>query len=408
MVAEEWRRNFAVVWIGQMLSLMGFTFFTPLLPLFIRELGSYDTVQAVQWAGAMTAGTSLAMTLAQPIWGVMADRWGRKPMVVRSMIGSGLTTILMGLSTSAEQLLILYTLQGMVTGTVAACTALVAASTPKRHLGSALGMLQVAIFIGASCGPLGGGLLADALGFRVAFYVAGTMLILGALVVGVLVREDFTPAPARESKGFWSESRSLLAIATFPLLVAVIFLIQFGNTTMSPVISLFIASIATDGNTATAVGAVMAVAGAASAFSAFLAGRMGDRIGHAPILVVCITGSALVYFPQALVDEVWQLILLRMLLGIFLGGLMPSANALVAAATPRERRGAAFGITSSATALSHAVGPIFGAAVASYWGLRAVFLATGCVYALSAVWAGASFRKRSTPSPTPQHLDSLR
>lgn len=405
MQVNDWRRNLAALWVGQMLSIAGFSFFFPLLPLFVQYLGARETIDAVRWAGIMNATSSLAMTVVQPYWGILADRWGRKPMVLRSMVGSGVTTIVMGLVGSPEQLLILYLIQGTVTGTVAACTALVASSTPKQHLGLALGMLQVSIFVGSSCGPLGGGLLADAFGYRSAFFAAGALLIAGAGIVAALVQEDFTPSKTKATNSLWVEGRSLLGIALFPFLVAVIFMIQFANTTMSPVISLFIADINKGENVATVVGMVMGITGAMSAASAFATGRLGDRIGHSVILLVCLAGSAIAYFPQSMAVDVWQLLLLRMLMGAFLGGLMPSANALVAGIIPRERRGAAFGITSSATAFSHAVGPIFGAAIASVWGIRAVFLATGIVFAATFFWAGISFRRQTSPSSAPRDIN---
>jgi len=397
--AKDWRSNLVALAFGQMLSIAGFNFFIPLLPLFFQKLGASGTTEAVQWAGATNAMGSLAMVVAQPYWGAMADRWGRKPMVIRSMLGSGLTTLLLAVASSPEQLLALYVLQGLVTGTVAASTALVAGSMPRQHLGFALGMLQVAIFVGASCGPLGGGLVADALGFRAAFLVAGSLLVLGALVVSALVRENFVPPPLSERRrSFWSEGRTLLAIALFPLLAVVIFLIQFGNAIMGPVVSLYISSLEGADNVATAVGMVMGATGAMSAVSAFVIGRLGDRVGHRPILLICLAGAALSYFPQAMVGQVWQLLMLRMLLGCFLGGLMPSANALVAGVVPREKRGAAFGITSSSAALSQTVAPVFSAGVASFLGLRAVFLAAGAIYTLALLWAASTFRRHSAPA----------
>jgi DHA1 family multidrug resistance protein-like MFS transporter len=257
-------------------------------------------------------------------------------------------------------------------------------------------MLQVSIFVGTSFGPLGGGIVADTLGFQAAFVVAGVLLILGAAVVNALVRESFVrPSKTAAGRGMWAESRSLLGLGLFPLLITVIFLIQFGNTIMGPVVSLFIAGLSGGENAATSVGMVMAAAGATSAVSAFLVGRLGDSVGHRPVLLVCLAGAGLTYFPQSIVQQVWQLLLLRMLLGAFLGGLMPSANALVVGIIPRERRGSAFGLTASASALSQALGPIFGAGIATVWGLREVFLATGSIYAVAFLWAAVTFRTRA-------------
>ena len=149
-------------------------------------------------------------------------------------------------------------------------------------------------------------------------------------------------------------------------------------------------------------GVVLAATGAVSAASAFVLGRVSDRVGHGVILPVCLLGAAITYFPQALVREVWHLLLLRMSLGVFLGGLMPSANALVAAIVPRERRGAAFGLTAAASALANAVGPLSGAGVATHFGMRAVFLTTGALFALASGWVGFGFRRHALPRSQPE------
>jgi MFS transporter, DHA1 family, multidrug resistance protein len=394
MVTEGWQRSLAALWVAQALTMIGFSFFFPFVPLFIQAMGVDDVVAATQWAGVIAAASSISMAVAQPFWGRMADRWGRKPMVVRSMVGSGVLTVLMGFSTSPEQLLVLRFLQGAVTGTIAASTALVTTSVPANRIGFALGAMQGAVFVGMSVGPLIGGIMSDTAGFRPAFQVAGVLMLVGAVIVMALVRENFTrPAAGTVRAGMWAESRSLMALGLFPLLLAVVFLAQFGNFTITPVLSLFVAELTGEAGAATAAGLVLAATGTVSAVSSLVLGRVSDRVGARAILPVCILGIGLLSFPQAAVQQLWQLLVLRAAMGVFIGGLMPSANALVAAAVPHGQRGAAFGITSSAVAASHAGGPLFGAAVASVAGLRAVFIATGLVYGAAYVWAMIGLRR---------------
>ncbi len=398
MPTRYWRRNLATLWVAQMLNMMAFTFFFPFIPLYIQTLDVRGAVEAAQWAGAISAIPSLTMAISQPFWGRMADRFGRKPMVIRSMVANSITTLLMAFATSAGQLLALRTAQGLVTGTIAATTVLVATCTPKERLGFALGLLQVAVFVGASIGPLAGGLIADSFGYRPAFFLSAAQMVVGMIVVVVFTREEFTPPKAEaQHTSFWVESKSILSIGLVPLLLGVIFLTQFGNTTVGPLLSLYVAELAGNENAATAAGIIFGVTGAVSAASALGVGRIGDRIGHRVVLPVCLLGTAISYFPQAFVQQVWQLLLLRIATGAFLGGLMPSANALVASLIPRQRRGAAFGLTSSATSLSNFAGPIFGAGIATTFGMREVFLATGAIFAAAYGWAMLGFRRDDTP-----------
>ncbi len=398
MLTDRWQRNLAALWIGQLLTMVAFSFVFPFIPLFVQSLGVPDPVEAAEWAGAIAAAAAVSMSVTQPIWGNLADRWGRRPMVIRSMLGGAVVVSLMGLATSPQQLLITRFIQGSVTGTVAAANALVATSTPRHRLGFALGVMQVAIFLGSSVGPLMGGVIADGFGYRVPFYVAGALMLVGAAIVLLFVREDFTPPPAGSARrGVMAESRSMLAIAVFPILLGVTFLIQYGGTIVSPVLSLFIAELKGGEDAATAAGLVLAATGAVSAVSALLIGRVSDRIGHRRILMACLAGASLSYFPQSLVNQVWQLLLLRMLLGLFLGGLMPSANALLAGLVPQERRGAAFGLAATANSMANAIGPLSGAFFASFWGMRSVFLATGVLFALSFGWVSWGLRRRPLP-----------
>lgn len=399
-MAERWQRNLVALAIAQAINLSAFSFVFPFFPLYVQTLGVHGTAEAAQWAGAIIAAAAAAMAISQPIWGNLADRWGRKPMLLRSMLGGTLTLVLMGMVASPEQLLALRFLQGLVTGTVAAGNALVASSAPRHRMGFSLGVMQVAFFFGTSAGPLLGGVMADVWGFRVPFFAAGALMAVGLALVLGFVREDFVRPPAGASRpGPWSQSRSLLAMSLLPVLLGVMFLIQLGNVVVSPVLSLLIAELNASAKAGTAAGLVLAGTGVMSAVSALLLGRLGDRIGHGRILPLCLAGAALTYFPQSLVQQVWQLLLLRMLLGVCLGGLMPSANALLAGLVPQEKRGAAFGLGATASAMANFVGPLSGAAIATHLGLRAIFVVTGTLYVLAYGWVSFSFRRQPFPAP---------
>jgi len=394
MLSERWQRNLAALTLGQALTMVAFSFVFSFFPLYVQTLGVKDPEDAARWAGAIIASTAVAMAISQPVWGNLADRWGRKPMLLRSMLGGACTLTLMGLASSPEQLVVLRFLQGLVTGTVAAGNALVAASVPGRRLGFALGLMQVAFFFGTSAGPLLGGIMADLWGFRFPFFAAGVLMLVGFVTVLTLVHEDFQLPPAgSRSVGMLAHSRTLLSMPLFPALLVVVFMIQLGNVVVSPMLSLFVADLSGGDRAGTAAGIVLAATGAASAASAFVLGRLGDRVGHSRVLSACLLGAAATYFPQAAVQQVWQLLLLRTMLGGFLGGLMPSANAMLASLAPREKRGAAFGISSGFQSMANFVGPLSGAAIASGWGMRAIFGVTGSLYLLAYLWVTLAVRR---------------
>ncbi|MCL4369303.1 MAG: MFS transporter [Chloroflexi bacterium] len=403
MWTETWQRNLAALFVGQTLTAVAYSFLFPFVPLYVQVLGVEDTVEAAQWAGVIAAAAAFTMAAFQPLWGNIADRWGRKPMVVRAMAAGSITIALMGFVTSPEQLLALRIVQGVFMGTVSASTALVAGCTPRDRLGFALGLIQVAMFLGSSIGPLIGGVAADTLGYRISFYIAGSLMLMGTILVIKVVKERFDqPAPEAIQQGIVATSRALLGLAFFPILIGIVFLIQLGGVIVSPVLSLFIAELNGGENAATAAGLVLGATGAVSAVSAIVIGRISDRVGRTVILPICLAGAAITYLPQGFVQQVWQLLVLRMLLGVFLGGLMPTANALVAVIVPQQRRGAAYGLTATASGLANGVGPLMAAAIVTQLGMRAVFVATAGLFAL--VWGWTSFwlRRNELPKLQPE------
>ncbi len=407
MLTERWQRNLLAIWIAQTLTMVAFSFVLPFIPLYIQSLGIEDPTEAAQWAGLVTAATALSMSIVQPIWGNLSDRVGRRPMVIRSMFGAAITLGLMALVRSPMELLVMRLIQGTVTGTVAAGNALVATSTPKHRLGFALGVMQVAIFTGNSFGPLGGGLIADHVGFRASFLCASALLVVGGGIVVLFVKEDFTPpSESGKTEGAWSQAKSLMSMTVFAMMLTVTFLIQFGNVIVGPVLSLFISDLAGGSDPATMSGVVMAGTGLVSAASALIIGRLSDRVGPTKILPVCLAGAMLTYIPQAMVENVWQLLGLRMLMGVFLGGLMPTANAIIATLVSAERRGAAFGLVATSNAIANGTGPLSGAIIATLWGFRAVFAATGVLFALACGWVTlgvlrSPMPKQASPSAAP-------
>ncbi|MCB0131778.1 MAG: MFS transporter, partial [Caldilineaceae bacterium] len=170
---QSWRRNLAVLAMVQLLSTAGFSLIFPFLPLYVKELGIATRGSLEFWAGMVFSSQAVTMMISAPIWGAVADRYGRKLMLARATLGGAVLLTLMGLVQNAEQLVALRTVQGAVTGVAAAASALVAAQTPKEHSGAALGTLQMARWGGIAAGPVLGGVLGDLFGFRESFWITG-------------------------------------------------------------------------------------------------------------------------------------------------------------------------------------------------------------------------------------------
>ena len=174
----SWQRTLAVMVGAQFTSSLGLSFIFPILPFYIKGLGSSTNLSVETLAGLVFSVQALTMAIASPFWGVIADRYGRKPMVMRAMLGGAVVNCLVGFAGTAEQVIALRALQGTLTGVVAAASALVASVCPRDRTGYALGWLQVGLWGGHAAGPLLGGVLCDLLGFRVTFLLTAVLLAL--------------------------------------------------------------------------------------------------------------------------------------------------------------------------------------------------------------------------------------
>lgn len=361
----------------------------PFLPLFIGTLGVGDVQQVEIWSGISSFGQAIVLSIFSPIWGALADRRGRRLMVLRAAFGGGVVIGLIGFSQNLWQFLALRFTQGALTGVVAAASALAISLVPRSRIGTALGLIQMSTFAGNAVGPSLGGFTADHFGYRAGFVVSGGLFILAGLITVFFVHEHFVPPPpgtaASGLGGILRDIRARGRDRQLLIMMIVLFSAQFGVNVVQPMLPLFVQYLDPTQSPATVTGLIFTVAGVVAAISSIVWGRMGDRIGYRRLLIAMALGAGLIYIPQALVMSVVQLIVLRGVLGIFDGGLLPSANALIASSNQPEKagerssHGTTYGLVYLANGLGFAFGPLAGGLIAASFGLRNVFLVTAAI-----------------------------
>lgn len=400
-----WQRTLWLMVAVQAMMSIAFAVSSPFLPLFIIQLGVHPLPVVDLWAGAVGSINFLFAALFSPIWGNLADRYGRKAMVVRSCIAIGVFTALMGLSRNVWQLFGLRALMGVFSGFSAAATALVGTQVPEESLGFSLGWMATGQLAGTLIGPLVGGALADALqhNYRLVLYLTAAIALLAALLAAFSVREHFVPAPHAHRAAMWTTIRE---IATHPQLVpmfVVVLLAQVVAFGVQPIVPLFARQLV--GNVpwiATAAGAAFAVTGFADLLASPFLGKRSDRIGYRRVLMISLAGVACFTIPQAFARSIEWFLALRFGVGAFLGGVLPTANALIGRAFPSHRRGQVYGVSSTATFLGMFSGPLLGGAMAAHFGFGSVFLTIGLLALANLAWVAFSLRRpnaASAPSP---------
>jgi DHA1 family multidrug resistance protein-like MFS transporter len=388
--SDSWQRTLFILFFAQLMVAVGFSSIFPFLPLYVEQLGSTSGLGVEILSGLVYSAQSFTMMLASPFWGALADRYGRKLMVGRSMFGGAVILLMMAFVSSAEQLVALRAVQGLLTGTVAAANALLASVTPRRHTGYAMGMLQVGFGTGLAFGPLIGGAVADFYGYHTVFYLTAVMLSLAGVMVVFGVQEKFDPIQGKEQRksNLISEWGSVIAIPGVWVTFLMRFSTSLGRMMIMPIIPLFIQSLLIDlSRLNTLTGLVMGIASGATTISAVFLGRLGDRIGYRKVLVACTGVLGAIYALQGFVTTWWQLLILQALVGVAMGGVIPLISALLANYVKAGGEGSVFGMDNSINAAGRAIAPMLGAAVASAWSYQAAFLSTGVIFLLASLFA---------------------
>lgn len=399
---SSWRRNLILIIFAEIISEIGFGIPTPFVAFYLQELGLPDVNQVAFWVGVIAAGQSIFVALLAPIWGVVGDRYGRKWMLVRAMVGGGLAALGCGLVATAEQFAFVRIIGGALVGAMTASIALMAVITPREHVGRGLGLLQTGMYIGGALGPLAGGLIGGALGYRAAYFFSGFLLVAVGLAVALLVKEDFT----RQDRPQETRNPFLITLAEIsrtPAVLTAIGLITvsgLGVTISDVFLALFVQTLVPDlGQASAATGLIVSVTTLAYAAGSIVISRSAGRMGRLPVLALCLGIGALSYFPQGFAVFVWQLLAMRTLTGFAIGGVTPLANAVIAETAPQHIQAATYGVAASLNSVGHSLGPPLGSAVVAGLGLAMIFPATGLLLLVAAglTIAGMRLVKQAAP-----------
>ncbi|HZU89620.1 MAG TPA: MFS transporter [Stellaceae bacterium] len=402
--ASPWQRTLWVMVGIQCVMTLAFSMLTPIIPLFLPELGVAGASAIDLWAGILGGITAFVAAFASPVWGRVADRHGRKLMLLRSSLAIAVFTALMGLAANVWQFFAFRALMGVFAGFSSAAIALVASQVPEERLGFALGWLSTGQLVGSLAGPMLGGGLADLThSYRIPFFCTSALIFAALALVAVSVHERFVAPATRRGR---SLLETVLAMARSPGLLALFFVLlmaQFGVRTVQPVVTLYVKQmLGQRPDLATLSGIAFSVTGLADLIASPFLGKRSDVLGYRRVLLICLMGAGVMTLPQAFAGNYWVFTAERFGVGLFVGGILPTANALVGRLTSRGERGSVYGVTSSAMFLGSSLGPLTGGGVASALGLRWVFLVTAAVLLANWLWVYLRVPEAAAPAAAAQ------
>jgi MFS family permease len=307
-------------------------------------------------------------------------------MLIRASLGMAVAMSLIGMAHNVWELVGLRLFAGFAGGYASGSTILVATQTPKARSGWALGMLTSGIMAGNLVGPLIGGALPPLIGIRGTFWLAGGVIFLTFIATTVFIKEDKQPALAKKAtaQAGWSQipdKRPVVAMLVMGLLL------MLANMSIEPIITIYVGQLVDASRVTIVSGIAMSAAALGSILSASRLGRIADRSGHWRVMIGALVVSALLLIPQAFVTTGWQLVALRFLMGLALGGLLPCVTSIIRHNVPDGIVGRVLGYSTSSQYAGQVVGPLLGGFVGGHIGMRAVFLGTSLLMGLGAVYA---------------------
>ncbi|WP_238583385.1 MFS transporter [Shouchella tritolerans] len=399
------KRNLLIMWFANFFVSASMTMVIPFLSLYIESLGHYNVDEVQRWAGYVFAVAFLVAFLVAPLWGKVGDRFGRKKVLLGTGFGIALSVFLMGYVHSAEQLFVLRAFMGLATGFIPASMALIAAQSSKKTAGEMLGTLQTGTVSGGLLGPLFGGLIADTVGMELTFLLTSSILLIATVLVLFGVKEVVYEEKGERKRKYRSKE-VLGRIVKSPLLLMVMFvalIVQMALFSVQPLLALYVNQIAhTTENMAFLAGAAFSITGLGNLMLTRTWGQFGDRIGHEKVMLILLLLSGLLFIPQAFVGSLWQLIVLRFLFGMAVGGLLPCTTAFIRQACPVAMQGEVLGYNQSFRFLGNVLGPVLGGMIASGYGIPYVFISAGLLFLMTAVvlkWTLSHQQKEQSSLP---------
>jgi len=386
---QHWQRTLWTMVGVQFVMSISFSILSPIMPLFLPELGVVSREAVDIWAGVLASITSFVAIFTAPLWGSLADRYGRKLMVLRSTLGIALFTLLMGLAQSPWHMVAIRAGMGALAGFNSAATLLVSTQVPEQRLGSSLGWLGTGQLVGSLIGPIIGGGVADLTGsYRIPFFFAGVISLIAFAGTWWFVPERFTPPTGvRQRRSLLAGISVLTRTRGLVPLIVVMLMAQFATQAVQPVVTLFVQEMLGDRpDLATLGGLAFSVTGMAGVLAVPMLGRRSDVIGYRTVLLICLFGAALFTAPQAVPLGYWAFVAERFGLGLFVGGILPAANSLIGRLTTVTSRGFVYGMVSSAYFVGNTLGPLTGGTIAATVGIRFVFVVTAAFLLINLIW----------------------
>ena len=411
--AIPWKRNLFLLWIGQLLGFVGYSAVIPFIPLYMKyELGMVDKGDLAKALTLFHICSTLCLAIISPVWGWVADRYGRKLMLLRAYFANAFIFPLMGfcipisvfinkalglvgigaVATPFAILLVTRILASCFSGSANAAQALIVSTTPDEHQGFALGVFSTATWSGQMAGLVVGSVVVEKFGYQVAFITLGATYIISG-VINLFVKENFVrmqidPEKAK-NKSRWNFSG--YTVSTVYILFFLI-LAAMGKNMESEYLSLKVDNMVGHDLAIRWTAYVSAASAIGGIIAGFMLGKLTDKCRPMQLLIPLLALSGAFGLAQGascdislggiVIPGIWLLITSRFLAFVATGGIEPVLQRLLARITPTERRGGVFGFAMTCRMLGTMFGSLASGMIFFFWGADTVFYGGGVLFIL--------------------------
>ncbi len=344
-------------------------------PIYLRELKVPE--QAIpHWTGVLSALAFVIGLPLLPFWGVWADRYGRKLIIIRSSVIAAAVFALTAASSDVYMLAVTRLLAGFVFGNTGVMMAMQADITPRERLGTTVAIVSAGSPVGMAVGPYLGGLTVERWGVSALLYADAALTMAMAAALVVFLREEPRTANPPDSMraGVVDALRGIVNTPYVSRLFLCVFVISMGMSASGAYAPLLVEKVYRGPDLAEKVGVVLTATGIAMAVFTPLWGPVGDRRGHLQVLRLCALAVSATFAAQAAAGALAALTLFRFLQGAFTGGMGTMSTVLLAQYAPVEKRASLLNLSLLPQQLAWFLGPLAGAGLA-HFSIRVTFWA---------------------------------